>query len=110
VKKDDLEQIRNLVGQHLLATLKVDDGKPPRASLLNACISYLKMHSDFVADVNKPDLGELRQKVEASLTDPRTGERLQLPFFPGVPGYTEADPMADEDDEDQGADESATDF
>jgi hypothetical protein len=96
MKKNDLEQIRQLVGQHLLAGLQAGDGTAPRASFLNTCVSFLKRHSDFVADVNKPDAEEVRDRLRATLTD-KDGRPLKLPFLlPGHEGYVPADDQNDD--------------
>jgi hypothetical protein len=86
-----------------------DPNQRKKASLLNVALSLIKTAGGLDAPLS-PQEKERVEAMRTALVDPRTGERLQLPFGPGVPGYREADPLTHDDDEDEGADESSTDF
>jgi len=55
--KEQLEVIRRLIGTRLLAQLE-DEEKPARASTLNAAISFLKLHPQYIDKIGAIDSTE----------------------------------------------------
>jgi hypothetical protein len=45
-KREELNELERLILDHLLSALR-DSGKPPRASMIQAALSFVKAHGDL---------------------------------------------------------------
>ena len=80
-----------------------DPDQRKKASLLNVALFLIKTAGGLDAPLSPQEKAQVEQ-MRTALVD-RDGTPLVLPFGPGVKGYVDADPLAnDSDDEDSGED------